>query len=248
MGKIERVKILGVGVNKINFNQTLRLVEEFIKSKKPHQIVTVNPEFIITALHDKEFREILNKSDLAVPDGIGVILASKILGKPLMERVTGSDLVPAIAKLASKKGYSIYFLGGKPGVAKKTASILKKKYPGLRIAGTESGTPYDLKIIEHIRRKKPDVLFVAFGHPKQEKWIYKYKQRLNVPVSIGVGGAFDFITGIVPRAPLFIQKAGLEWLFRLIKQPWRIKRQKVLPVFVYLVLKERLKQILTYRK
>lgn len=234
----KKIKILGIKIDVVDFKTTLVKIEQFIKSQKPHQIVTVNPEFVMTAQQDSEFKEVLNKADLSVPDGIGIVWASRLLGFPLKERVAGVDLVEQIAKLAAEKGYSIYFLGGREKVAEKTAFNLKKKFPALKIAGTESGSPYELEIISKIKQASPSVLFVAFGHPKQEKWIYKYKNRLGVPVMIGVGGAFDFISKNVPRAPKWVQNIGLEWLFRLIKQPWRIKRQLALFRFAYLILKE----------
>jgi N-acetylglucosaminyldiphosphoundecaprenol N-acetyl-beta-D-mannosaminyltransferase len=233
------MKILGIKIDQVGFQQTLNIVDRFIKEKSPHQIITLNPEMIMAAQKDLEFKKVLNTSDLNVPDGIGIVWASKILGKPLKERVAGVDLVWALAKLAHDKGYSIYFVGAKEGVAKKAASKLKIKYPKMKIAGTESGSPYDINLIERIGKTKPDILLVAFGHPKQEKWINKYKHRFRVPVCIGVGGAFDFISGKTRRAPLWLSKMGLEWLYRLIQEPWRIKRQLSLPKFAWLVLRER---------
>jgi len=236
--KIDEIKILGVKVNLVDFQKTLDIIEHFIQKNKPHQIVTVNPEFIIAAQKDEESRRVLNQAELAVPDGIGVIWASKLFKKPLKERVTGVDLVERLAELASKKGYSVYFLGGEEGVARKASQMLKSRYPKLRVAGYRAGRPYDLDLIPQIKKTKPDILFVAWGFPKQDKWIAKYKARLGIPVCIGVGGSFDFISKKVPRAPLWLRNLGLEWLYRLIRQPWRIKRQLALPKFVYLVLRK----------
>jgi N-acetylglucosaminyldiphosphoundecaprenol N-acetyl-beta-D-mannosaminyltransferase len=233
------MKILGIKINQVDFQQTLNIVGRFIKEKSPHQIITLNPEMIMTAQKDLEFKKVLNTSDLNVPDGIGVVWASKILGKPLKERVTGVDLVWALAKLAHENSYSIYFVGAQEGIAQKAASKLKTKYPKMKIAGTESGSPYDINLIERVRKAKPDILLVAFGYPKQEKWLKKYKHRLGASVCIGVGGAFDFISGKIKRAPLWVQKIGLEWFYRLLKEPWRIKRQLSLPKFAWLVLRER---------
>lgn len=232
---MKKLNIAGVKIHCVDFSKTILKIEDFIRLKKPHQVITINPEFVVTAQKDKEFKNILNSADLALPDGIGVVLASKLLKGCVKERITGIDLIPEIVKLAQKKGFSIYFLGAEEDIAKKTVDILLKQYPKLKIAGAEAGSPHDLDLVERIKRTKPDILFVAFGHPKQEKWIYKYKERLSIPVSIGVGGAFDFISKKVPRAPLWIQKMGLEWLYRLIKEPKRWKRQLKLIMFIFLI-------------
>ena len=236
------MKILGIKVDNLNFKQCLDEICRLIQDKKPHQVVTVNPEMIMHARHDSEFKYALNHSDLNTADGIGVIMASKVLGGNLRERVSGTDLVWKIAEIANRKNYKIYFLGAAQGVAESAAQKIKQKFPELKIVGTDAGSPYDLNVIEKIRNVSPDILFVAFGHPKQEKWIYKYKKRLGVPVSIGVGGAFDFISGRVKRAPLWVQKIGLEWFYRLIKEPRRFKRQLSLPVFSWLVIEEFIKK------
>lgn len=229
------MKILGIKIDKVDCQETIEIINRFVQEKKPRQIVTLNPEMMMTALADKEFKSVLNRTDLNVPDGIGIVWASKILKNPLKERVTGTDLVWKIAELTNQRGYSIYFLGAGEGIAQKAAFKLKEKYPKLKIAGVKASSLYDLNNIERIKKAKPDILLVAFGHPKQEKWLFKYRERLGVPVSIGVGGAFDFISEKIPRAPLWVQKMGLEWLYRLIKEPWRIKRQLSLPKFAWLV-------------
>ncbi|MCX6806780.1 MAG: WecB/TagA/CpsF family glycosyltransferase [Candidatus Berkelbacteria bacterium] len=230
------IKILDIKVDHLNYNQTLDQIQKFILSKKPHQIVTVNPEFIISAQKDMEIKKILNSADLTTPDGIGIIWASKILKNPLEQRITGTDLVWKISELAHQHKYSIYFVGAKEGIAKKTSENLKAKYTNLKVAGAESSSPQDNELVERIRKTKPDILFVAFGHPKQERWIFQNKNMLNVPVMIGVGGAFDYISGQIKRAPSWIRNIGFEWLYRLIKEPKRIKRQIMLPKFVALVL------------
>ena len=237
---MKTLSLLGVKVNQVDYPTTLRQIEKFIKTQQPHHIVTVNPEIIMRAQKDEEFRRVLNAAELSVPDGFGIIWASKIFKKPLKERVTGTDLVNDIARLAAKRGYRIYFLGGEEGVAKKAALNLQQKYPQLKIAGFEAGSPYDATLISRIRKLRPEILLVAFGAPKQEKWLNKFKTSLNVPVMMGVGGAFDFISGKVPRAPLWMRQRGLEWLYRLIKQPWRYKRQFALLLFLLAVLKEAL--------
>lgn len=246
---MKQIEILGVKINNVTFDEAISLIDGFVLSKKPHQITTVNPEFIMAAQNDGEFKNIINKSDLSVPDGAGLLFASRyILGTPIKERVTGVDLVCSLAKIANKNKYRVFFLGGQTGVAEKTAKTLKNENPDLVIAGTYAGNPSlnyggiasyrelrmtdikpkakdaNLEIVKKIKQAKPDILFVAYGAPKQDKFIFRYKKTLNVPVMIGVGGAFDFISGSAQRAPKWMQKLWLEWLWRLFREPWRFNR------------------------
>lgn len=228
-----KINILGVLINKLSKTGVLGRIETFLADGKQHYIVTPNPEMVMAAEKDKEFLEILNKADLTVPDGFGLILASHYLRRPLEERVTGVDLMLDICRLAEQKKCSVFFLGGDEGVAKKTTDTLQKKIPQLKIAGAESGgiinnqelTISNQQLLEKINNTKPDILFVAFGAGKQEKWIvYNSKNLSTVKIAMGVGGAFDFISGKIKRAPRSIQKIGLEWLWRLFMQPKRWKR------------------------
>jgi len=233
------VSVLGVRVDDVTSDEALRRIEDFIGQGMPHQVVTVNPEFIIAARSDPHFRQILNSAALSLPDGVGLLWATRFLGRPLRERVTGVDTVERVAELAARKGYRLFLLGAREGVAARAARVLKKRYPGLSVAGTYAGSPSpheEDEIVELVREAKPDVLFVAYGAPQQEKWIARNLKRLGVPVAMGVGGAFDFIAGVVPRAPRWMQRWGLEWLYRLIRQPWRWRRMLALPRFVWLVL------------
>lgn len=245
------VTILGVRIDNVNYDEALSLIEGFIESGvlslskggNPHQVVTVNPEFIVAARSDDDFRSILNASSLALPDGVGLLWAARFLGHPLRERVTGTDTVQRVAALAAQKGYSLFLLGAAPGVAVATAARLCETYLGLRIVGTHAGSPAleeEDEIVRMIQRAKPDVLFVAYGAPEQDKWIHRNLERLGVPVCMGVGGAFDFIAAVAKRAPLWLQRLGLEWLHRLCYQPWRWRRQLALLEFVWLVVRERL--------
>jgi len=245
------VTILGVRIDNVNYDEALCLIEGFIESGvlslskggNPHQVVTVNPEFIVAARSDDDFRSILNASSLALPDGVGLLWAARFLGHPLRERVTGTDTVQRVAALAAQKDYSLFLLGAGPGVAVATAARLCETYPGLRIVGTHAGSPAleeEDEIVRMIQRAKPDVLFVAYGAPEQDKWIHRNLERLGVPVCMGVGGAFDFIAAVAKRAPLWLQRLGLEWLHRLCHQPWRWRRQLALLEFVWLVVRERL--------
>ena len=171
-------------------------------------------------------------------DGVGLLWAAKRLNTPLPERVTGSDGVPIIAERAAKEGWKLFLLGAGEGIAQKTAEILQARYPGLQIAGVYSGSPRaeeEANIVERVNASGADILFVAYGAPEQDKWIARNAPRLNTAMAMGVGGSFDFIAGIVPRAPRTMQRLGLEWLYRLIIQPWRIKRMMRLPRFVWAV-------------
>ncbi len=235
--------ILGVRVDNVNYDKALSTIEGFIESGAPHQVVTVNPEFIVAAQSDENFRHILNASSLALPDGVGLLWAARFIGQPLQERVTGTDTVQRLAALAAQKGYSLFLLGAAPGVAVETAARLCQTHPGLRIAGTHAGSPTleeDDEIVRLIQKAKPDVLLVAYGAPQQDEWVARNLERLGVPVAMGVGGAFDFISGRAKRAPHWLQCLGLEWLHRLYHQPWRWRRMLALPKFVWLVVRERL--------
>jgi len=235
------VTILQVNVHVLTNAQTLSLIEQFIASGQPHQLVTVNPEFVVAAQSDDEFRHIINNAALALADGVGLLLAARFLKTtPLPERVPGSDLVVRLAELSQRRGYRIYFLGAGAGVAQKAIENLKKIYPDLQVAGYYAGSPAPEEneaIIRRISPTRPDILLVAYGAPKQDKWIARNLDRLQIPVCLGVGGSFDFLAGTARRAPLWIQKLGLEWLHRLAIQPWRWKRiWNAVPRFSWLVL------------
>jgi len=239
----QSVVFLGVRVDNVNCDQALSIIEDFIKSGNPRQVVTVNPEFIVAAQSDNDFRDILNASSLALPDGVGLLWAARFLGHPLRERVTGTDTVQRVAALVAQQGYSLFLLGAAPGVAAATAARLCQTYPGLRIAGTHAGSPAleeEDEIVKMIQKAEPDILFVAYGAPAQDMWIARNLERLGVPVAMGVGGAFDFISGRAKRAPRWLQRLGLEWLHRLWHEPWRWRRMLALPKFVWLVIWERL--------
>ena len=215
------------------------MVERFIAEGGPHQIVTVNPEFVMTARRDPEFRQIINGAALALPDGVGVWWAGRRFGQPLAERVPGVDLVARLVEMSATKGYRLYFLGAMPGVAQRAAAILQSRYPGAAIVGTHAGSPRsedDADTVERIRVQCPHILFVAYGAPAQDFWIARNMGRLAVPVCIGVGGSFDYIAGVHPRAPQWLRDAGLEWLYRLVPQPWRWRRMLALPRFAWQVL------------
>jgi N-acetylglucosaminyldiphosphoundecaprenol N-acetyl-beta-D-mannosaminyltransferase len=293
---IGKKNILGVGITDATQKEILEYIIKNLENfKKKLFIATPNPEFLVLANKNVDFKNVLNKSDLASPDGVGIMMAAKFAGKPLKERFTGVDLVESLCKMVAEKPITVGFLGGRGGVAEETAECLRKKYPGLKVAfvreewpsddltrqprvsgdarlsdrgpvrsnpsrqgysfaslrvravgnPSSSTTPNDQHFnnstIQQFNNNNPiDILFVAFGAPKQEFWINDNLDKIPVKVAIGVGGAFDYISGKVPRAPGFIRGIGLEWLFRLIVQPWRTKRQLSLLQFVALVLKEKL--------
>lgn len=238
-----RIRILGLPVDGITYPEWLDLIGDWITANTGcHHVCTINPEFVMIAQKDVNFRNILNRADLCVPDGVGLLWAARRRGTPLPARVTGSDGVPIIAEHAAKRGWRLYFLGAAPGVAEQAAAILRKKFPGLQIVGIYSGSPAPDEedgIVERINQSNADILFVAYGAPEQDKWVARNLPRLRVKMAMGVGGAFDFVAGVVPRAPLWMQRTGLEWLFRLYLQPWRIRRILRLPRFVLAVLFER---------
>ena len=245
-----RVNILGIGFDKDTENKMLEKIGKMVKDKGQHYIVTPNPEIVMAAQEDKKLRRVLNKADLVIPDGVGIIWASRILygiGGKIFKRIAGVDLMEKICCLAARRGWSVFFLGARRGVAGKCARELRDRYPGLLVAGTYSGRAgpgYDRgireKILDLIGEKKIDFLFVAYGGGRQERWIVRNLSKLPVKIAMGVGGSFDFISGRVKRAPKWMQEFGLEWFWRLVYQPWRWRRQLALSSFILAVFKAKL--------
>lgn len=232
----QRVPLLDVGISPVTMETTLQRVREFIAEGGPHLIVTSNATALIQAQEDPELRSIINQADLVTPDGAGVLWSAKVLGLPLLERVSGIDLMQELCRLAAQEGYRVFLLGAAPGVAEEAARRLQERFPGLQVAGTHHGyfgPEEEEEVLERIREAQPDILFVAFGIPKQEKWIWRHRERLQVPVCLGVGGSFDVLSGRIPRAPLWMQRWGLEWLWRVWKEPRRLPRLAALPRFVW---------------
>lgn len=225
-------------------SETLAYIEQFIASGQPHQLTTTNPEFVVTAQHDEAFRQIINRAALSLPDGVGLLKAARFLKTtPLPERVAGSDLVVKLAELSHQKGYRIYFLGAQEGVAEQAIDNLHHRYPKLQVAGSFAGSPAleeNEAIIRRILPTSPDILLVAYGAPQQDKWITRNLERLQIPVCIGVGGSFDFLAGTAKRAPVWLQRSGLEWLHRFVIQPQRWYRiWQAVPYFSWLVLRSK---------
>ncbi|MBI3967634.1 MAG: WecB/TagA/CpsF family glycosyltransferase [Chloroflexi bacterium] len=237
--------VVGTPVDAVTIPEGVRIVRAWVRESPARfrQVVTVNPEFVVLARRDPHFRAVLERADLSTPDGTGVLIAARSLGFPVSERVGGNDLAEAL--IASRDPELRFFLlGAAPGIADRAAARLRRRYPGCAIAGTWSGSPRPEDapgILERLRQATPTVLLVAFGTPAQELWIDRHRPDLassGVRVAIGVGGTFDQWAGVVHRAPLMVQRIGLEWLYRLARQPWRWRRQLALPVFVLLFLRE----------
>lgn len=282
---MNKINVLGVKIDEVTLDQSVDLVEQWLKTKSKHYIVTPNIEFIMLAQKDQEFKKILNQADLAIPDSSRFDLVDDIqhthniykrimlwtmLFMPSVKKnstsnafpvTTGTDLMESLIEVSNRKGYTIGFLGGRKGVAERLQDCLKHKYPNIRIVFTDSsmvvgrdgailndeygmtneglkqeGSHNSLFTIHH---SKIDILFVAFGHGKQEKWIARNLDKSNVKIMIGVGGAFDYLSGEVVRAPKWVRTIGFEWLFRLIIQPWRIKRFGELVKFTFKIFNEK---------
>ena len=232
---LKQVEILGVNVNSLTMAQAVEAVQQFIAEKKVALVATANAEMLMRSTQDEELKDILNQADLVVPDGAGTVWAAGHLGEPMPERVAGFDLAQELMREAPARGDRIYFFGSAPGVADKAKAKAEELYPGIQVVGTRNGffTEADAPgLIAEIKAARPDILLAALGVPKQEKWLKKHMQELQVPVSIGVGGTLDVMAGVMERAPLWMQKAKLEWLFRGLKQPSRAGRLLALPKFV----------------
>lgn len=234
-----RLNLLGVPVDAVSYAGLLALIASWIETGGgARQVCTVNPEFIMIAQGDPIFLGILQRAALCVPDGVGLLWACRRRGFTLPERVTGSDGVPRIAQAAAQHGWRIFLLGAAPGVAERAAAALEKNYPGLQIVGAYAGSPAAAEedmIVARVNASRADILFVAYGAPQQDKWIARNLPRLQVSMAMGVGGSLDFIAGFVPRAPRWMRDRGLEWLYRLLRQPWRLRRMLRLPRFVFAV-------------
>lgn len=236
------VKILGATIGGLDMMETLCQVDLFINNKeKMHHIITLNAEILYLAQSDTELMRIINEADLVTPDGSGIVWAVQKLTGQQLDRVAGVDLMQKLCEQAHHTGWRIFFLGGAPGVAEEAGAKLSEQYDGLEIVGVRHGyfsAEEEEALITEINASGADILFVGMGAPRQEFWLDKYREVLQVPVAIGVGGSFDVAAGRVKRAPVFMQKLGLEWLWRLLKEPWRIKRMMALPRFTRLVSKE----------
>ncbi len=234
-----RCKILTIEVDQYTLQETVTLIASAVVDKRYLQVVTANPELIYRAGREEELSALINRAGLVTPDGIGVVWAARLLGTPVPERVTGIDLMEAIFPVAGREQWRVFFLGGHPGVAEQAKAAIATRHPGI-IIGTAHGyftTDEENGTVNAIRHFRPDLLCVGLGAPRQEYWNAAHPRLATV--SIGVGGSFDALAGIVPRAPQWAQALRLEWLYRLVREPWRWRRQSVLPRFVYQVLRQK---------
>ena len=248
---IKTVRILGTRFAQMNMEDTLKAIEKFIANGRKSQVCVTNAYSLVLMQKDKELKDITNSARLVVADGKPLAWISKLYGEPIPERVAGPDLFYEFSKRSAKKRYKLFFLGSNSATLKKMVENLRKIFPSLQIAGAYS-PPFkkqfsereNEKIVSLINKVKPDVLFVGLGAPKQERWIWEHKDELQVPVSVGVGAAFDFVAGTVKRAPRWMQKWGLEWLFRVCQEPRRLWRRYLISnsIFLWLVGKELVKK------
>ncbi len=240
---MDRINIHGVKIHNVTMQEAVETVLSWIPGTSIHSVYTPNAEIIMQAQRNADLKVILNEAGLLIPDGAGVILGSKILKTPLQEKVSGIDLVKNLFKASAGKNISYFILGGKPGVAEMAAVNILSEYGKVNIKGYAHGyfpAEEEDALIENINKLKPDILLVGFGVPKQEIWIHQNMYRLNCKVCIGLGGSIDVLAGTAALAPEFMRKAGLEWLFRLVREPKRYKRMLDLPRFVLLTWKKRL--------
>ncbi|HOW28560.1 MAG TPA: WecB/TagA/CpsF family glycosyltransferase [Elusimicrobiota bacterium] len=234
-----RTAILGFAVDAIPFDRVVARIEESILLKRSDQIITANSLMLLEAEKDPELADVFRRAELVVPDSAGILWAGRWQGNPLPEQIPGIDLMLRLCDDAARKGWSVYLLGAAPGVAAETARELARRYPGLRIAGNRSGyfSDDDLPgVLKDISSSGAQLLFVGLDVPRQEKWIRRHLTQLNVNAAMGVGGSFDVISGRLRRAPVWMRRMGLEWMFRFLQQPWRIVRISHLPLFVWKVL------------
>lgn len=237
-----RVDVLGVAFDNVTMDEAVGRALELLEQDGPHLVATPNPEIVQRAGRDPEYARILAGADLVVPDGVGVIHAAKILGTPLKERVPGIDLASRLIAHAAQTGKRLFLLGAGPGVAEQAAVNLRAAYPGLVVCGAHDGYfQQDGPVVDAIRTAKADIVFVCLGFPKQEKWIAAHGGETGARLLIGLGGALDVFSGKVERAPERFQKLGLEWLYRLVKEPSRIGRMAKLPLFLVSAAGARLK-------
>ncbi|SFR03756.1 WecB/TagA/CpsF family glycosyltransferase [Desulfoscipio geothermicus] len=236
-----KVTLLKAPVDRLTMAQAEERVAELVRGGGARRIITLNPEYLYRAvLGEPDLLELVHKADLVTADGEGIVWAGRVAGTPFPERVTGIDLMLRLVRRAAAEGWKVYLLGAAPGVAEEAAENLRRRHPGLQVAGTHHGyfkPDEEQRIVEDIKKTAPQLLFVALGAPAQEKWIDRNIERIGNVTAMGVGGSFDVIAGRVTRAPRWMQRLKIEWLGRLIREPSRWRRMLVLPKFAWLVLK-----------
>ncbi|TXG00079.1 WecB/TagA/CpsF family glycosyltransferase [Massilia arenae] len=240
----ERVTLFGCNIDNVSMEETLALVEGFVRARRPHQHVVVNVDKLVKASRDEDLRRIINACDLVNVDGMPVVWASRLLGKPLKERVAGIDLFEALMGRAADKGWRVFLLGARPDVVREVAATYARRYPGLVLAGVRDGywqgEAAEAGVVRQVRDSRADLLFVAISSPRKEQFLGLYQAEMRIPFAMGVGGSFDVATGRVKRAPAWMQAAGLEWFFRFLQEPRRMFRRYFIDdmAFIWLVIKE----------
>jgi len=236
---MDLARVLGCPITKQRLEDFVTQAEHFIRSRRPHYIAVVNAAKLVKMRSDKELEQSVLSADLIGADGVPLVWASRLLGNPLPGRVNGTDLMYKLLERANEKGYRIFLFGAKEEVLQKVLQKIRTEYPGVQIAGSHDGYFTDAEepsIVRKIRKSQADILFIAFGTPKKEVWVKRYLSAMDVPVVHGVGGSFDVLAGVVPRAPLWMQRNGLEWLFRLLQEPRRMWRRYLVTNTLFLVL------------
>jgi len=243
----DTVKILGTYISKLNLDETVNVFKSTITKNKKIRICVTPVNCLLWANKSAHLQKVYNSAELCTADGVPLIWASRLLGSPIRGRVTGLDLLPRFAEVAAKENYTFFFLGAKDGVAKQLSEVLKKKFPGLTITGIYS-PPFaerfseeeNYEMIKLINKAKPNVLWVSLTAPKQDYWIFEHLDKLDVNIAIGVGAAFDVVAGNIPRSPVWMQKMGLEWFYRLIREPGRLYRRYLIeaPLFIPMLIKQ----------
>lgn len=243
----ERITLMGCHVDNLSMEETLQTVERFIRSGRPHQHGVINVDKVVKAARDHELRRILNDCPLISADGMPVVWASRLLGKPLKERITGVDLFESIMQRAAQKGWRVFLLGAEEDVVSQVKHIYMRRYPGLKVAGYRNGywkPEEERQVVERIKAARPDLLFVAISSPMKEYFLGRYQEEMKIPFAMGVGGTFDIAVGKTKRAPVWMQKAGFEWFYRFLQEPRRMFRRYFIDdvAFFWLFLKEAMRR------
>ena len=229
-----RINIMGVEFDSLTISEAVERAETLIAERSAAYVVTPNPEIVMTCGDNPDAMEAVQNADLVLPDGVGVVYGAKILGTPLKGKLPGIDFATELMRRLAKRGGRVYLLGAKPGIAELAGERMQEQFPGLIVCGTHDGYfQEDAPVIEEINALQPDLLLVCLGAPKQELWMHRNRPLLKVGLMAGLGGSLDVFAGTVKRAPVFFQKLGMEWFYRLLKEPWRFKRMMKLPKFLF---------------
>ncbi|MEB3102487.1 WecB/TagA/CpsF family glycosyltransferase [Ferviditalea candida] len=238
---IPTVSLFGIPVCKWGMEDTVRYLTKAVEERRKHQVITANPIMVMAGLNDPKYLAMMKRAELIVPDGAGVVWAASHIGDPVAERVSGFDLMHRLLTVGEERGWKVFLLGASPDIISASYENLHKRYTALRIEGWRDGyfgAEQDDEVINQINAAQPDLLFVGRSADKQEPWIDRYKERLDVPLMMGVGGSFDVISGKLKRAPVWIQRVRMEWFYRLLQEPWRYRRMLELPKFVVRVVRD----------